>query len=540
LALWRNDDRTVHPKGSCAGCHGPDFLDLARIGTTRDDVLRRAVIDGATPDQAEALANAIEHMRTRWLMPRTDARTFRPFQPGGKVIFAGSTKPRHIAAVERDIAFGYEMERLMPTLFGPPIETLEEAEIARSEMLDILHGTDGQGHNPDGLNLRSLPVGIPFPLWSADAHHGPEDGTLNDWVADLAHDARPEEREAWQAVMDDYLSDPNRVTFWRMYAAAEEMTVAQPLRDCTFEGTNSHLACGAVDDFNRDKFLSALIGQHRMRLEVMGRPDDFQEGPLAYAYLDADPALDFMLKRKQPHFLPGNNWEVGDRARVMLKNDRDPGSLREQMDALGFPDFAVDSVDGERTATQEQHELRLAWFWLGFTQDPSFARTHASNSTKSGEYMIASLLDENLHLHNSFAANMRIVAKGTLPEANVAGFNKRVGRIERTTPVFRLNYSYFVGYNRTVLKWKEDKKAGRTVPTGLKAIQEDLWSTFTANAFRMGMHLYLADVERGALATDVPTYPLKVHFDTYAPERKEADYALLNRVRYALGEAAYE
>ena len=32
LTLWRNDDLSVHPKGSCAGCHGADIFDLARIG----------------------------------------------------------------------------------------------------------------------------------------------------------------------------------------------------------------------------------------------------------------------------------------------------------------------------------------------------------------------------------------------------------------------------------------------------------------------------------------------------------------------------
>ena len=32
LTLWRNDDLSFHPKGSCAGCHGADIFDLARIG----------------------------------------------------------------------------------------------------------------------------------------------------------------------------------------------------------------------------------------------------------------------------------------------------------------------------------------------------------------------------------------------------------------------------------------------------------------------------------------------------------------------------
>ncbi|MFM2399403.1 MAG: hypothetical protein RL341_1560, partial [Pseudomonadota bacterium] len=50
LTLWRNDDLAKHPKGSCAGCHGADFFDLARIGSTSEDLARRAKIDGASQE----------------------------------------------------------------------------------------------------------------------------------------------------------------------------------------------------------------------------------------------------------------------------------------------------------------------------------------------------------------------------------------------------------------------------------------------------------------------------------------------------------
>ena len=137
-------------------------------------------------------------------------------------------------------------------------------------------------------------------------------------------------------------------------------------------------------------------------------------------------------------------------------------------------------------------------------------------------------------------AHTRIIAKGSLPEANVARFNKRVERVERVPPQMRLNYSYFVGYNRTELKWKEDRKAGTVIPADLKDAQSALWTRFNANGYRMGLYLYLAEMEAGAEATDVPTYPIKVNFDRYAPEHTQADYALLNRVQAALGEPLYE
>ena len=537
LALWRNDDLDTHPKGSCAGCHGPDFIDLAVIGSTEADIVRRAEIDGATPEQAEALAEAVAYLRADWQVPARNARTFRPFQPGGDILLPEHGGALQDARVARDIAFGEQMERLLPTLYGPRIDGLAAAERARGEMLDLLHGTNDFGANPDGLDLRTLPVGLPYPRWSSDLHHG--EGTFNDWVADIAHDVRDEHRADWLALNDAYLADPSRVNFWRLYKAAEDWTEAEQLADCTYDGRGAHLACAASEDFNRNKFQSALIGQHLMRERLHGRAGElFSGGPLALSYIDSDPALDFMLDRKNPDHLPGNLWEVGDRARVMLDHDREAGSFRRLLAELGFPAFAQESVGAERSTTDEQEELRRAWFWLGFTMDPSFARVHDSNSTKVGEYQVASLLRVNLHMHNSFAAHMRIIAKGTLPEANVTGFDQRSRQFRTQDPAMRLNYSYFIGYNRTELKWTEDR--GAEVDPALKDAQQALWTRFNANAFRMGLELYLAEVESGAAATEVVTYPLKAHFDLYHEGDRDADYALLNRVRHALGEPAYE
>ena len=108
MKLWRDDDRVQHPKGSCSGCHGADFYDLARIGSTQNDILRRAKIDGATAQEAAALAQAIQQIRARDGLPLENPRTFRPFQPGGAVL-PGTTP------IERDISFAKSLEPLLPT-----------------------------------------------------------------------------------------------------------------------------------------------------------------------------------------------------------------------------------------------------------------------------------------------------------------------------------------------------------------------------------------------------------------------------------------
>ncbi|MGB3455223.1 MAG: hypothetical protein WBG08_10755 [Litorimonas sp.] len=529
LSLWLDDDLIHHPKGSCAGCHGPDFIDLAFIGSEDAEITRRALIDGATEDEAEALVLAVNDMRAELGLPQRDARSFRPFQPGGAVLLPDLPDTPYIAAVKRDIAFGEQMEAMLPTLFGPPIETLEDAQIAREEMLDLLNGTNYRGHNPRSLDLRALPVGVVYPLWSADLHHGAGEGTMNDWIADMAHDAKAGEREAWKSQIQAYLDKPDEENFWRLYRAAETKTEAAALADCTYPKRNAHLACGATDDFSRNKFQSALIGQHMMREAASPHPSTFLRGPLAFSYTQEEPRLDFMLNRKKIEHLPAPSWEVGDRARVMLDKSKTQGSLRTLLGQVGLPGFVQDSVDADRTSKTEQQALRLSWFWIGFTMDPSFARIHSSNSTKSGEYMVESLLHENMHLHNAFAAHTRIVAKGTLQEANV----KRQGRNRYPVlvpPVFKLNYSYFVGYKREKLKWNQNKKAGKIVPQELKDEQAALWTRFNGNAFRMGMHLYLDDISEGAAPSKVPLYALRSHFATYHADSAAADTALMDQV----------
>lgn len=529
MELWRDDDLRRHPKGSCAGCHGPDFLDLAVIGSTDADLRRRAVIDGASEREADALVQAIGAMRVEMDLPGEDARAFRPFQPGGAVLASTSDVPR-LAAIERDVAFGRQLRGLLPTLYGPRIGTLADARRAREELLDLARGTNEGGANPQRVQLRDLPTGIRYPLWSADLHHGAGEGTFNDWVADVAHDPLPEHRRAWLDLQDAYLRAPTRERFWRMYAGAKEMLGRPLLAACTMEGTNAHLACGGADDFATEKFLATLIGQHKLRA-LHGEAEPLEEGALAYAYLDDGGPLGFMADRKERHLLPAHLWEVGDRGRVALTNSNEAGSFREDLAELGFPSFVQDSIDPGRTAKDEQHGLRLAWFWIGFTHDPSFARTHQSNATKTGEYMTASLRRENMFVHDAFAANMRVVASGTLAEANVETRGRTPG-VFPVPPVQQAHYSYFVGYGRSVPRYS---KGTPEVPDALSAEQMDLFSGLTANGFRMTLLLHEdAVVREGAQSRGVPFAPIEAHFEAFAPQHASQDRALVERVRQAV------
>ena len=261
LTLWRDSDLAVHPKGSCSGCHGADFLDLAVIGSTEADILRRAKIDGATDRQAQALAAATVYLRQDARLPARNARTFKPFQPSGAVLLPDLSDAPHIQAIKRDMAFGQQLQQLQPVLSGPRISSPEMARRARDQMLDLARGTNIGGANPTLMNLRQMPTGIVYPLWSADLQQGPKEGTFNDWIADIARDAPSDKRAAWLATQDAYLANPNRTTFWQMYRSGLDMTTPQLLGVCSYDGINPALACEGASEFNKNKFFTAQIGR---------------------------------------------------------------------------------------------------------------------------------------------------------------------------------------------------------------------------------------------------------------------------------------
>jgi hypothetical protein len=505
-------------------------------------MLRRAKIDGATDAEGQALVTAVKEARGAFKMPATDPRKFRPFQPGGSVLLPDNTDAPHVRAVKRDIAFGNQLRPLLPTLFGKRIDSLGAARQARDEMLDLANGSNTAGANPNRLNLRSLPTGIQYPLWSADLHQGAAEGTINDWLADVAHDPAPESKLEWQGLQNAYLADPSTENFWRMYNAVEKLTRTQLLGACSLLSNSCH---GAVQLTLR-KFRASLIGQHLMRQQVLGRTD-FVNGALAFSYLDTDPRFAFMLTNPDPEYLPSDMWHVGDDTRTMLDDSEATGSLRDTLGKLGFPAFVQDSIDPLRTEAAEQHAVRLAWFWIGFTFDPSFQRIFRSNSTLSAEYLIASLLDDRMFAHDSFMAHMRLVAKGSLPQANKKSDGKN--KLYALPTAFRMDYSYFWGYNRTVLKWNESAKKGITFEPSLKDEAAEQWARLTGNGFRMSAWLQMEAFDQELLMSDAKQRvavqdivaggfgPLRAHFDAYHQASLAADEALLQMLANKVGVA---
>jgi Bacterial Ig domain len=494
LATWRK----VQVKGSCAGCHGADFLDLARIGSSDATIIRRAVDDGATQQEAEQLVSAVKDLRKRYALPTTDPLTFRPFQPGGEML--SGARP-----IDRDIAFGRSLTRILPTSMSGRVDSLAKAKVVLNELLAV--------------DLRALRVGIAYPRWSADIFNGNDHGSLNDWVADLAREPdNNADRNTWQQIQDTYLQNPSDENFWRMYGAADRYT------------KSFTVPTSSTNEFTRHKFKSALVGQHMMRVEALGRRD-FMRGKLAFSYLESAPyksALNFT------EFLPGGDiWEVGDMARKILGNQITPdnASTRARLSALGMPQFVVDSVSPNHIWENTEEEIRLPWFWFGFTLEPSLNRINGSNSTKVGEYMHGTLLRERMFIHDAFSQAVRMAVQGTVAEGSY-----------RKTPVYAPWYGYFMAYGAEVLNWNEDRRTGEVYEASIKATQAELWSQFVSNNFRMNMYLYQETLKNGLgrdasgkLTVTFPFNQAKRHFDTYQPQHNASDYMLMRSLAAEMG-----
>lgn len=519
LDMWR----APRPKDACMSCHGPDFVDLARIGSTDTDIVRRSIIDGASEQEAQTLLRAVKDMRATWRMPATNPRSFRLLQPGGAVL-AGNT------TAERDLALAGELAKALPTLMSAaPIRSSAQAQKARDEVL--------------AFDWRKVRVGIAFPLWSADIAHGPAEGTLNDWVADLPRVPKPGRRADWIKVQDEYLADPSHLNFWKLYFATDELT--QPF--VTGVAAANPADASKLRHFAEVKFKSALIGQHVMRSELRGRLGSFLRGQPAFAYLNTESPLNVLSAGKfaasvsgsrLPKHLPNPLWDVGDSARtgfiVTAPNGRPgtsatPPRMQDLLRMLGAPDFVVESVDGNLQRSEEETDIRLSWFMAGMLIDQGLGRTSPSNSTKSAEYLLASLWRRDYFLHRSLISTLRTVTRRYVPGAWI-----------ESTPAFSLDLGYFDDYGRSVpARWSI--RENQNLPVQVRTAQLDAFKRFTANMYRMNLYLHEIDLDSGRVtakegkstATD---YQRILDFFAYAKLPGSAeDQALVRRIAAKAG-----
>ena len=235
------------------------------------------------------------------------------------------------------------------------------------------------------------------------------------------------------------------------------------------------------------------------------------------------------------HELPGHLWDVADFARTTFGGRGVAGfgdpNLATSLRLGGAPAFVAASVDQARAWRDEEQAIRLAWFWIGFTVEPSLQRSGPSNSTRSGEYMKQSLLRAGMQLHRGFSEVARLVA---MREFTAARHDPVRGVTRDAAPWLLDSDLWFYGH------WRLPSDRDHPVPVAVRDRQRALQASFLGNFMRMQAYLHLDAIARGAVPTSgARTVDAFNHVRDFLvaeqPATLAADLALLRQVAATQG-----
>ncbi len=370
VKIWRQQriDLNGENKGACANCHSADGIELAIWNFTGDDVVRRAHLDGVSAADQATLVTYFVAMRQKYnVVKLRDVETDHPFQPGG-TWYTGSSD-------ERDLAFANgSFKQAAPTLLGPPIATLADAQRAIQEI---------RASNP--LQLK---VGIELPQISRDCVR-PGECSLNDWMSDLPRFPKPEMEAQWFALNDAYIANPTDENLRGLLLAVDTMTTPwlQP----------GETTIGPAGSFGTTKFKSMQVLQHFVRREQLGlfSPAD-----------NVDPIASINgpgLERSNFPFL------VGDAAFDKTDQPLDKASELPAFVRTSLGETPTNPLTDQDVAEQKI-ALRTPWWWAGFMFDPSLS------TGTNGEYFIGNLSNpedgEGYAFHQLYAGARSAVDPG--------------------------------------------------------------------------------------------------------------------------------
>jgi cysteine-rich repeat protein len=341
--------------GSCAGCHVPDGFDLAAIGYSDRDILRRAR-EHVSEQQAGEILRLIQIQREdHALSALLHPATFRPLQPGF-IPLAGNT-PR-----DRDLAFLRHLaEEQNLILLNDVIDSPEKARLAEQQLL--------------ALNVENLRIGVRLDRWSEDLFHGPshigqdpddpggqvgQQGSVAEWLPNLAVEPRPEQSEAFFDRFDQYAANPTDLAFWNFYDAIREDSVSHEALDTPARQRAFH--------WMQTKYESIQVLGHMLRRRTLDFPNTTIDQPAGL-----DEATLATAIARNPF------WRVGDLIRQHPLNCNHPDGCTR------FPDF-VPVVSGQREQNLQSRYLQRAWFWAGWMIDDALLLSDDNFATISGDY----------------------------------------------------------------------------------------------------------------------------------------------------------
>ena len=340
LKVWRKPG-AINNGAACATCHSPDGIELAAYNFTNDDVIRRA-LPHLPPEDATVIVDYLHALREKYkLNPLRDPMTDRPLQPGGDVL-PGDTP------ADRDLAFGKELEAKFPLLFGSPISSVEQAHAAETQLLQV--------------PANQLKIGFAVNRISEDVAHGKEHASIAQWFPEVEPTIPAASISEWYALEDQYLQDPTPKNLRTLIVKHSELVP-----------TSRMVGFAAL---STAKFRALMIWQDRIRNHT--------------EYSTANVSSDVI------EFSNDNPvWDVGEIARQII--DRTPAQIG--MDATNQSKKTV----GPPLADQ-LHQLRLAWFWLGWLSDQGMFKTSLEAKTRLGMWQAQSLsLDGPYPIHSVYS-----------------------------------------------------------------------------------------------------------------------------------------
>ena len=211
------------------------------------------------------------------------------------------------------------------------------------------------------VDLSKLRVGFAFNRLSEDGFHGREHRTVAHWIPDV-----PVRGVSLEAA-DRYLADPSDAN---LRALDEGVRAGIPT------------ASSPAERLAISKYRSLLLLQHRLRTARLAPP---------VGGLDPNPF-----------------WSVADFAR-RYGDETDVASL-------GLPADAAGDKRGGPAYGEQLRQLRLPWFWMGWTLDPALQRSGLEGETKRADYFVRALWSDGPYPgHLAFMLTKKLVEQGCNP-----------------------------------------------------------------------------------------------------------------------------
>ncbi|HYH96348.1 hypothetical protein [Hyalangium sp.] len=408
LEAWRYEG----VRGSCASCHSPDAIELARVGYTDADIRRRAAthVDEA---RVNALVGFIHAQRQRYDMKRLlHPARFRPLQPAYEPFAAKTASlPVHDSQSqsERDEAFMNHLVNDQKLLWATGrIDSLEKARQAYDELFAI--------------DLRHLRLGLPFDHFSEDGLHGEEHRSVFEWFPDMATSPKAAASAEWYRLVDAYLADPSDRNLWGYYDAIGAMTACNP----DLGGANLAdypKAC----EWMRLKYRSLQVFQHMLRQGTHRYPDmlvDERTGTEEVPFRDH---LEKLIARNPI-------WETGDYLRIQPLARRLPVTCDNGAHPCTvLPPLVDQSIHSNPSYTEarlKQSEVfQQTWFVMSFLRDPGLLYEGESFATFIGDYLESVLLPQ-YDVHHAFIVAKMAVEKSAAHEwMEAPGFRAGTGKL---------------------------------------------------------------------------------------------------------------